>query len=84
MAKTALKKQARITSKGQLTLPHAVRKAMGVVPGDTVVFAQDSVGFRVDPVRTKSPFGKYRGIGNSSAGSGRKSVIRAVRKLRGR
>lgn len=29
---------AKITSKGQLTLPKDVRDALGVTPGDTVVF----------------------------------------------
>lgn len=30
--------QAKITSKGQITIPKAVREALGVVEGDTVLF----------------------------------------------
>jgi AbrB family looped-hinge helix DNA binding protein len=29
-----VKKQARITSKGQITVPHQIRRALGVRPGD--------------------------------------------------
>jgi antitoxin PrlF len=37
-------RQARVTSKGQVTIPQAVRRALGVRDGDTVVFrAQDGV-----------------------------------------
>jgi AbrB family looped-hinge helix DNA binding protein len=78
-----LKKKARITSKGQITVPHEVRRAMGVRPGDSLVFEQKGSEFRVRPVRTVSPFEKFRGIGTPGIGRGRKAVIRYVRKLRG-
>lgn len=29
---------ARVTSKGQVTVPKAVREALGIVPGDEIVF----------------------------------------------
>ena len=79
-----MKKKARITSKGQITVPHEVRRAMGVRPGDSLVFEQKGSEFRVHPVRTVSPFEKFRGIGNPGIPSGRKAVVRWVRKLRGR
>ena len=79
-----MKKQARITSKGQITVPHEIRRALGVRPGDKLLFEKDGSGFRVRPVRTKSPFEKYRGIGSRSIPCGRKAVVRWVRELRGR
>ncbi len=82
-----MKKQARITSKGQITVPHEIRRALGVRPGDKLLFEKDGSGVRVRPVRTKSPFEKYRGIGSPGppqAGRGRKAVVRWVRELRGR
>jgi AbrB family looped-hinge helix DNA binding protein len=79
-----LKKQARITSKGQITVPHEIRRALGVRPGDKLLFEKDGSGVRVRPVRTKSPFEKYRGIGNLGIPRGRKAVIRWVRELRDR
>ena len=79
-----MRKQARITSKGQVTVPHEIRRALGVRPGDKLLFEKDGAEFRVKPVRTKSPFAKYRGIGNRGMASGRKSVVRWVRELRGK
>jgi AbrB family looped-hinge helix DNA binding protein len=38
-----LKKQARITSKGQITVPHEIRRALGVRPGDKLLFEKDAV-----------------------------------------
>ncbi len=79
-----MQKQARITSKGQITVPHEIRKLLGVKPGDDLVFESDGTQTQVRPVRASSPFEKYRGIGSGKAGSGRKAVVRAIRELRGR
>lgn len=79
-----MKKAARITSKGQITVPHEIRRALGVRPGDKLLFEKDSGGIRVRPVRRKSPFEKYRGIGTPGIGRGKKAVLRWIRDLRGR
>jgi AbrB family looped-hinge helix DNA binding protein len=79
-----LEKQARITSKGQITVPREVRRVLGVRPGDKLLFESDENGVRVRPVRTKSPFAKFKGIGNRGIGSGREGIIRWVREMRGR
>jgi AbrB family looped-hinge helix DNA binding protein len=79
-----VEKQARITSKGQITVPREVRHLLGVRPGDRLLFESDEKGVRVRPVRTQSPFAKFKGIGNPGIGSGRKGIIRWVQELRGR
>jgi len=79
-----LQRQAKITSKGQITVPHEIRRLLGVRPGDRLLFESDENGIRVRPVRTESPFAKYRGIGNPGLASGRRAIIRWVRELRGR
>jgi antitoxin PrlF len=79
-----MKKLARITSKGQITVPHEIRRALGVGAGDKLLFEKDGSEVRVRPVRTKSPFEKYRGIGSPGIPRGRKGVVRWVRELRGR
>jgi AbrB family looped-hinge helix DNA binding protein len=78
-----VQKQARITSKGQITVPRDIRRTLGVRPGDQLLFQSDSTGVRIRPMRAKSPFEKYRGIGNPGIPSGRKAVRRWVRQLRG-
>jgi AbrB family looped-hinge helix DNA binding protein len=79
----SLKKQARITSKGQITVPHEIRRALGVRPGDKLLFEKDGGDVRVRPLRTTSPFEKYRGIGTPGIPRGRKAVVRWLRDLRG-
>jgi antitoxin PrlF len=76
--------QAKVTSKGQITVPREVRLLMGVRPGDRLLFESDAKGIRVRPLRTSSPFAKYRGIGNPGMVSGRRGIERWLRDLRGR
>jgi antitoxin PrlF len=78
-----MQKQAKITSKGQITVPREVRRLLGVRAGDRLLFESDGKGVRVRPVHSQSAFSKYRGIGNPTIGSGRKSVRRWLRELRG-
>ena len=78
-----MQKHARITSKGQITVPREVRRILGVGAGDRLLFESDGKGVRVSPVRNKSAFSKYRGIGNPGIGPGKKSIIRWLRELRG-
>ena len=79
-----MKKAARITSKGQITVPHEIRRSLGVRPGDKLLFEKDRAGIRVRPVRATSPFEKYRGVGSPGISRGKKAVVAWVRKLRGR
>lgn len=78
-----MQKLAKITSKGQITIPREIRRAMGVRAGDRLLFENDKQGIRVRPVRTVSPFARYRGIGNPGIGSGRSAINRWIRNLRG-
>ena len=79
-----MKKMARITSKGQVTVPHEVRRALGVGTGDRLLFEKDGAEFRVKPVRSGSVFEKFRGIGGDKLPRGRKAIVREIRKMRGR
>lgn len=52
---------AKITSKGQITLPKAVREALGIGPGDRVDFVQMADGnFAVLPAT--QPVKRLKGI----------------------
>jgi len=78
-----MQKQAKLTSKGQITVPREVRRLLGVRTGDRLLFESDGKGVRVRPVRSRSAFTKYRGIGNPGIGSGKKNINRWLRELRG-
>jgi AbrB family looped-hinge helix DNA binding protein len=78
-----MRKQAKVTSKGQVTIPVEVRRALGVQSGDKILFEHDESGIRVRAVRGKSTFAKYRGIGNPGIGPGREGVMRWMREIRG-
>lgn len=77
--------EAKITSKGQITIPLEIRKKLGVRPGDKIVFEENSTSNEVTfrPVKKESPFAKYRGIGTPGIGPGLDAVIKAVREMRG-
>ncbi|MGD0199550.1 MAG: AbrB/MazE/SpoVT family DNA-binding domain-containing protein [Bryobacteraceae bacterium] len=79
-----MQRRARITSKGQITVPHEIRRVLGVKPGDSLLFEADEEGALVRPLRAKNAFAKYRGIGNPGLRSGREAVVGWVRQLRGR
>ena len=74
--------RAKITSKGQITVPRAVRRALGVKEGDKLIFEQHGTEMVVRPDKQESRFAKYMGIGNPGISEGREAVIRAVRELR--
>jgi AbrB family looped-hinge helix DNA binding protein len=78
-----MQKEAKLTSKGQITVPIEVRRMLGVRPGDRLLFETDSNGIHIRPVRSKSVFEKYRGIGTPGVGSGRKAINRWLREMRG-
>src|SRR5271154_4139529 len=79
-----MKCTAKITSKGQITIPAEVRRALGVREGDAVIFQKDGDAMRVLPKREgPSPFAKYRGIGNPGIPSGREAILKYVREMRG-
>jgi antitoxin PrlF len=78
-----MKKQAKLTSKGQITIPREIRRRLGVKAGDKLEFEENGNGVQVTAVRKESVFEKYRGIGTPGIGSGRKAINKWLRELRG-
>jgi AbrB family looped-hinge helix DNA binding protein len=76
--------RAKVTSKGQITIPRDVRKLLGIRPGDSVLFESSDKGIQVRAEPKESPFAKYQGIGTPGIPPGRKAVVDYVRRLRGR
>ena len=79
-----MQKRATITSKGQITVPRAVRRMLGVRSGDKLLFESDGKGVRIRPIRSRSAFSKYRGIGNPEIPSGKKKIGKWLREMRGK
>ena len=79
-----MQERATITSKGQITVPRAVRRMLGVRSGDKLLFESDGKGVRIRPIRSRSAFSKYRGIGNPEIPSGKKKIGKWLRKMRGK
>ena len=78
-----MRREAKIATKGRVTIPRAIREALGVQAGDRLLFEEDKGGIRVTPVPSTSPFSKYRGIGNPGIPSSRKGIKRSLREMRG-
>lgn len=50
-----------MTSKGQVTIPAAIRKALGLKPRDKLAFRIDEGGVRLEPAQS-SVLGGYRSV----------------------
>jgi AbrB family looped-hinge helix DNA binding protein len=77
-----MRSEAKLTSKGQITVPKEIRRALGVEPGDKIAFERNGNNISMRRVRPKGVFEKYRGTVDLGIGHGREAVIRAVRELR--
>jgi len=76
--------KARMTSKGQVTIPKAVREALGIGEGDSLLFEVEGDEVRVRAVRRPVGFADYAGAWREGEGMGWDEVNEYVRDLRGR
>jgi len=74
---------AKVTSKGQVTIPIEVRKSLGVKPGDKLRFEPQEGGFRVVREIEENVFEKWRGIGIEGIAPGHEGVTTWLREIRG-
>ena len=70
---------AKVTTKGQLTVPLAVRKKLGVKPGDVLEFIEADGEFRIRKVMKSSPFDKYVGYLKPEEGDNSDEIVRNLR-----
>ncbi len=76
---------AKVTSKGQITIPVEIRKSLGVQAGDNLRFEPHEGGFRIVRDAGENAFEKWRGIGTGFpiAGKGREAIVAFFREMRG-
>ena len=75
--------RAKLTSKGQITIPVEIRRTLGVKPGDRLRFEAHDGGIRLVRDIDEDVFEKWRGIGIDGIASGREGVNASMRELRG-
>lgn len=78
-----MEQKARVTSKGQVTVPKAVRRAMGIKEGDSLVFEVEGDEVRLHVARRPVSFADYAGIWREGEGMSWEEVNAYVRDLRG-
>ena len=72
---------AKLTSKGQITIPKKVRDRMGVSEGEAVYFVEIDGEFRIKKAVLQSPFDKWVGYLDNPTGE---TVDEFIEELRGR
>jgi len=82
MARKAIVAAAKVTSKGQITIPGSIRKELGLVTGTRLRFEGTRSEMRVVPERPRASFQDFVGIGNPGIPEG-VSVVQFFRELRG-
>lgn len=70
---------AKITSKGQVTLPLKIRQALGVQAGENVSFEELQEGFLVRKVLKKSPFDRWVGSLKQLKGKKTDELVKGMR-----
>ena len=70
---------AKVTSKGQITIPKQVRERLGVQPGEEVGFEEKDGLIFIKKAITKSPFDKWVGKLNHLKGQRSDDLIRETR-----
>lgn len=53
--------KAKVTSKGQITIPKEIRAKLGLEPGEAVEFVEEKGEYRIRRHVGPSPFAQYRG-----------------------
>lgn len=79
------KQIAKVTSKGQITIPVEIRQALGVKPGDKLIFERGADGGLLIRKLDEFPFDRFRGMGTGvpELEAGPDSIIQYIRELRG-
>jgi antitoxin PrlF len=70
---------SRMTAKGQITIPKALRERLGLLPGDEVEFVEVEGGLRVQKRVVVSPFTRYQGYLRHLKGQDSDALVEVMR-----
>ena len=70
---------ARVTSKGQVTIPKKVREKLGIQPGEDVGFEEKGDLILIRKAMTKSPFDPWVGKLKKLKGQRSDDLVREIR-----
>jgi antitoxin PrlF len=70
---------SRMTAKGQITIPKALRDRLGLLPGDEVEFVEVEGGLHVQKRVAASPFTQYRGYLRHLKGQDSDALVEVMR-----
>jgi antitoxin PrlF len=70
---------ARLTSKGQITLPKKVRDRMGIAEGEEVYFTEEDGVFHLRKAVSLSPFDRWVGFLGKKDGEKTDDIIEDLR-----
>jgi len=71
--------RARVTSKGQVTIPVQVRKSLGLNPGDVLVIRESAAGYTLEKATTRSKFDEFVGYMRKGAPVSTDEIMREMR-----
>lgn len=69
--------RAKVTAKGQLTIPKTLRDKLGLKTGDYIIVRETSAGYLIEKELDENRFDKYIGFLNSDTNSD--NIIRELR-----
>ena len=76
--------RAKVTSKGQITIPLEIRKRLGIRRGDRVEFDTGKREMVIRPARQAgSPFDKWAGVAKGTFPGGIPEINAWIREMRG-
>jgi antitoxin PrlF len=78
-----MEQKAKITSKGQVTIPKEIRRALGIKEGDSLLFEVEGDEVRVRAQRNPVSFADYAGAWREGEGMSWNQVNEYVRDQRG-
>jgi AbrB family looped-hinge helix DNA binding protein len=70
---------AKVTSKGQITIPKEIREKLGISPGEEIGFVERRGVFFIKKPMKKSPFEKWMGKLKNIKGSESDKIIDGLR-----